>query len=84
MNMVQFRRELQKIQRQGYALDDEEPCPVPVASALLYWIPEARLWAQSAFLVLSPESALVRSQLWPMRLPAPLAQSLWRWDSMRV
>jgi len=24
MNMVQFRRELQKIQRQGYALDDEE------------------------------------------------------------
>jgi DNA-binding IclR family transcriptional regulator len=27
MNMVQFRRELQKIQRQGYALDDEEAVP---------------------------------------------------------
>lgn len=27
MNMLQFRRELQKIQRQGYALDDEEAVP---------------------------------------------------------
>ncbi len=27
MNMVQLRRELQKIQRQGYALDDEEAVP---------------------------------------------------------
>jgi len=61
MNMVQFRRELQKIQRQGYALDDEEA--VPGARCVSAPILNSRGEAVGAVSVSGPVTRLSLSQV---------------------
>jgi len=61
MNMVQLRRELQKIQRQGYALDDEEA--VPGARCVSAPILNSRGEAVGAVSVSGPVTRLSLSQV---------------------
>ena len=61
MNMVQFRRELQKIQRQGYALDDEEA--VPGARCVSAPILDSRGEAVGAVSVSGPVTRLSLAQV---------------------
>jgi DNA-binding IclR family transcriptional regulator len=61
LNMVQFRRELQKIQRQGYALDDEEA--VPGARCVSAPILDSRGEAVGAVSVSGPVTRLSLNQV---------------------
>jgi len=61
MNMVQLRRELQKIQSQGYALDDEEA--VPGARCVSAPILDSRGEAVAAVSVSGPVTRLSLSQV---------------------